>query len=136
MTIISSATETRAAISTRTDGPKQLGQDAFLRLLIAQLQHQDPLKPTTNEAFIAQLAQFAALEQTTKIASIFEDLASQGTQRGLFDLVPLIGRLVVANVGGSPLEATVTGVGWQDGQAVVMLGDGSTVLPSDIVNVK
>jgi flagellar basal-body rod modification protein FlgD len=39
------------------------GRDTFLRLLVAQLEHQDPLKPMENADFTAQLAQFSMLEQ-------------------------------------------------------------------------
>jgi len=39
------------------------GRDTFLRLLVAQLEHQDPLKPMENSDFTAQLAQFSMLEQ-------------------------------------------------------------------------
>ena len=40
-----------------------LGSDAFLKLLVTQLQHQDPLQPQADGAFLAQLAQFSSLEQ-------------------------------------------------------------------------
>lgn len=42
-----------------------LGQDAFMKLLITQLQHQDPTAPQDDSAFIAQLAQFSSLEKLT-----------------------------------------------------------------------
>ncbi|MBI4477465.1 MAG: hypothetical protein HY654_09845 [Acidobacteria bacterium] len=45
-----------------------LGRDAFLRLLVTQLQHQDPTRPQADGEFLAQLAQFSALEKLTDIA--------------------------------------------------------------------
>jgi flagellar basal-body rod modification protein FlgD len=50
-----------------TTGTDNLGKDAFLRLLTTQLQHQDPTNPVRNEDFVAQLAQFASLEQLTGV---------------------------------------------------------------------
>ena len=40
-----------------------LDRDAFLKLLVAQLSHQDPLKPMEGTEFVTQLAQFTAVEQ-------------------------------------------------------------------------
>ena len=53
-----------------------LGQDAFLRLLITQLEHQDPLQPKDDAEFLAQLAQFSALEQLTQINDSIKALSN------------------------------------------------------------
>jgi len=72
-----------------------LGPDVFLRLLVTQLQSQDPTNPAQNEDFVAQLAQFTTLEQTTSTNELLEQLIGQNVQRTQFDLVNLIGRTVV-----------------------------------------
>ena len=41
----------------------ELGRDAFLELMVAQLNNQNPLEPTDNQAFVAQLAQFSTVEE-------------------------------------------------------------------------
>jgi flagellar basal-body rod modification protein FlgD len=51
-------------LTPRTDA---LGRDAFLRLLVTQMQHQDPLEPQENGEFLAQLAQFTSLESLQDI---------------------------------------------------------------------
>jgi flagellar basal-body rod modification protein FlgD len=55
---------------------RSLGKDAFLKLLVTQLQHQDPTKPQDDAQFIAQLAQFSSLEQLTEIAKGVETLVA------------------------------------------------------------
>jgi flagellar basal-body rod modification protein FlgD len=60
------------ATSPRTDG---LGRDAFLKLLVTQLQHQDPTQPQADGEFLAQLAQFSSLEQLTTIQTTLADIA-------------------------------------------------------------
>ena len=74
-----------------------LGSDVFLRLLVTQLQSQDPTNPVENEDFVAQLAQFTTLEQATNTNELLNTLIGQNTQRTQFDLVNLLGHDVVTN---------------------------------------
>lgn len=63
-------TATSAATSGLPQGAtRDIGQDAFLKLLVAQLQNQDPTKPQDNGEFIAQLATFSSLEKLTEISN-------------------------------------------------------------------
>jgi flagellar basal-body rod modification protein FlgD len=75
-------------------GNGAMGQEAFLKLLVAQLQNQDPLNPQDNYEFVAQLAQFSSLEQTIGINDRLDQLAlqSQGLQNT--ETVSLVGKEV------------------------------------------
>lgn len=53
----------------------EMGKDAFLQLLVAQMKYQDPLDPQDNSSFVAELAQFSALEQMTNVADNLEALS-------------------------------------------------------------
>jgi flagellar basal-body rod modification protein FlgD len=60
-----------------TTAPKGLGQDAFLKLLITQLENQDPTQPKEDTEFISQLAVFTQLEKLTEIAASVKLLTEQ-----------------------------------------------------------
>lgn len=51
-----------------------LGQDAYFKLLMTQIQHQDPTSPMDNEQMIAQMAQFSIVEQSAKTAEGMDEL--------------------------------------------------------------
>ena len=69
----------------------QLGQNDFLKLMIAQLQAQDPLQPANTNEYVSELAQFTQVEQTTNLANASE----------LSSAVQLIGRTVNYSGGGA-----------------------------------
>ncbi len=72
----------------------EMGKDEFLKLLVAQLENQDPTAPQENGEFISQLAQFSSLEESQKLSAGFDKLAStfQSTQH--LQATSLVGRPV------------------------------------------
>ena len=87
-----------------------IGQEDFLRILLTQLRFQDPLKPVDNQQFVAQLAQFSALEinrqQSEKVDSLLQ-INATGQAMGL------IGRQVELRSG---VVGEVTTANYQDGE--------------------
>ena len=103
------STSASTASSTTTDsGTSSLGMDAFLQLLVTQLQYQDPLDPMDDKEFVAELAQFSSLEQLTEINSGIEGLTSIGQEQQLIGAVNFIGKTI---------EATGTAVSLTEGEA-------------------
>ena len=76
---VNSVGQTTAFSTTTTQSSpatKSMGQDAFLKLLTTQLAHQDPTKPQADGEFIAQLAQFSALEQLTQMQATLQKIGT------------------------------------------------------------
>ncbi len=73
-----------------------LGKDDFLRLLVTQLQNQDPLNPTDNTQFVAQLAQFSSLEGITNLNKSMDGISSGMSSLMNSNSANLIGRSVKA----------------------------------------
>lgn len=101
-----------------------IGRDAFMKLLLAQLRYQDPLKPMDDTDFIAQLAQLNTLEQLERLNESFEGfMEQQNLMRG----AELIGRTVSAMMeGGGTVEGIVSAVKVRYGE-VILVVDGTEV---------
>jgi flagellar basal-body rod modification protein FlgD len=76
-----------------------LGKDDFLRLLVAQIRHQNPLNPLSNDQFITQTATFTSLEELQRIRQSLEANAGAGAASGVAAATALIGRSVTATAG-------------------------------------
>ena len=91
----SAAGKTGSATSSTTAEPVnpngELGKNDFLKLMIAQLQAQNPLEPSNGTEYISELAQFSQLEQTTNIAQASSQSA---TAQRVAQAVALIGHTV------------------------------------------
>lgn len=91
-----------------------LGKDAFLQLLVAEMQNQDPLEPSSNTDYIAQLATFSQVEELQNVSN-----SMQQSQAG-----NLVGKVVIMTTKNAAGE-----VGYVDGTVErVVNKDGKTFL--------
>ncbi|PYE52196.1 flagellar hook capping protein [Paenibacillus barcinonensis] len=73
--------------ATTNPATKELGKDQFLKILITQLQNQDPMQPMEDKEFIAQMAQFSSVEQLVNISSQLKTLnQSLGAVSGMIGM--------------------------------------------------
>lgn len=106
---VNSTTAAASDLSKAFGTDKTLGRDAFLKLLVAQLKNQDPLKPQDNSQFVAELAQFSNLEQAMGVNDRLDAmmLQNQGMQNS--NVVAMVGS--VATVRGSMITTDGSGIG-------------------------
>lgn len=125
---VNSVTSTSRAASTAADeqaplaNKKQvLGQEDFLKLLAVQFQSQDPMKPMEDTAFIAQMAQFSALDQSS---TLVQQMTQLRANQDIVTANSYIGRQVTLDAGNDQLvTGEVTGVDLSDGTPRLIVGD-------------
>lgn len=116
---ISQATTASTGTSSAKDTKDAvMGKEDFLKLLVTQLQNQDPLNPDNPTEFTAQLAQFSSLEQLFSLNKSMDNLATSNANSDKFSTLGTIGKQVEyhsasVNFSGDPVK-----IGYQlDGQA-------------------
>ncbi|MCJ7749563.1 MAG: flagellar hook capping protein [Armatimonadetes bacterium] len=106
-----------------------LGQDAFLKLLVTQIQMQDPLEPMSTQEYVGQLAQFSSVEQ---LQSANVQLAVLQHMEGVCQALLLIGRTI--STGEEGVTGVVEGVTFAEGQPKLVVGE-EEVDPGDVTKV-
>lgn len=107
-----------------------IGIEDFLKILTAQLNNQDPLKPVDNQEFVAQIAQFANLEQSRQVNLKLDSLVNTASVQP----ANLIGKLaVIQGSDGNLITGTVTEVSYQGGVPLLRL---STSSGQEIANIQ
>jgi flagellar basal-body rod modification protein FlgD len=108
---------------------KMLGQDDFLKLLVAQMTSQDPLNPKADLDSIAQMAQFSALEQTKVLQS---EIAALRNDQRVLQANALLGQTVSLKTDAGDLATgVVSAVQFQSGTPMLIVNG----LPFDLSQV-
>ena len=88
---VTSTTAASGATSTATTNRGAMDKDGFMKLLVAQLKHQDPTAPTDMNGMTAQMTQFSMLEQMTNLAKSGE---ATSTSLARTEALELLGKTV------------------------------------------
>lgn len=112
-TIPASYASLQATANSSSRVPAQtLGQEDFLKLLVAKMSHQDPLNPQEDTEFISQMAQFSSLEQTKDMYQSMQVLQANS----------LLGRTVEVEAETEDVTGTVSAVIVEAGKPKVIVG--------------
>jgi flagellar basal-body rod modification protein FlgD len=131
---------TDQALSKASEQDRSLDKTAFLKLLVAQMKNQDPLKPLENSEFVAQLAQFSNLEQVMGINSRLDQLSLQSQGMQNTQIAQMVGSSVTVNGSQVTLDGSGSGaaIGFELGspsaQTTVKIldGEGNVIRNMDI----
>lgn len=110
--------------------PEILGKDDFLRILLTQLQNQDPISPIEDREFIAQLAQFSSLEQMTNLSKEFSSLSQSINATQLYQL---LGKQVQIQTSNQSIDGVVSSI-TTGGNPQIEVG-GNYYDPADIIKI-
>lgn len=131
--------------ANRKTGSDMLGKDDFLKILMTQLQNQDPLNPMEDKDFIAQMATFSSLEQMTNMNKSLEAFVAMQQQSQLISYNQFVGKEVtwhkLSSAEDSQTPVIEEGAGkiksiqFKDGNVTFILEDGTKLEPANISQV-
>src|SRR3954469_20945622 len=113
--------------------PQTLGKDDFLKLLVGQLQHQDPMAPSDDQQWIGQMAAFSQLEQVSNMAETTQKIVDTLNMNGTLSLIGHTvtylddagaahsGGVDTGDVAGGTASLTVAGVAGIDAGSVTQV---------------
>ena len=111
-----------------------IAQEDFLRILLAQLRFQDPLKPVDNQQFVAQLAQFSALEISRQQSEKIDQLL---TLQSADQAVALIGKNIeMRTAQGGSTTGVVNAISFRTGEPrLTVTSNGTTLIDVRLADV-
>lgn len=121
-----------------------LGQDAFLKILMTQLQNQDPSNPMEDKEFISQMANFSSLEQMTQMNKTLTSFIEMQQDSHFLSHSQLIDKNIkweqtVADAKGETMirvnESLVKAVSFQNGKTKLVLDDGEMINTEQVIHI-
>ena len=106
-----------------------VSQEDFFKILVTQLQFQDPLKPIDNQAFIAQIAQFTSLEQSRQANDRIDALASI---QAVTQTIGLLGKTVEIETATGAQVGAVNTVRFQGNQPLLTVTTSTGAVLTDV----
>jgi flagellar basal-body rod modification protein FlgD len=122
---------------SRATNSKTSDKDMFLKLLLAQMKYQDPMKPTDSAQYLSQMAQFTTVE---KLETMVTNTGSLLTASQMQSALGMVGATVEYGVGDKKGAGVVTGITMIDGSPQLLVTGAdqkvTKVVLSDLTNVK
>jgi flagellar basal-body rod modification protein FlgD len=127
----------------KNSGSDILGKDDFLKILMTQLQNQDPLNPMQDKDFIAQMATFSTLEQITNMGKSIDRFVQAEQQNKMISYSQFVGKEItwhkIDEKDGQEIVKEGTGkvasVQFKENDVVFILEDGTKLEPGNITQL-
>ena len=113
--------------TSKTEEKRDTGynKDMFLQLLVAEMQYQDPLQPSDNSQYVAQLASFTQVEAMQTLQDNMETMQSNS----------IVGKIVALNINGQEIAGKVDFVQKDDKKGMMVSIEGELYEMSNMVSV-
>ena len=123
------ATDSKPAGSSKL----ALKTEDFIKMMITQLQHQDPMEPAKNEQLLAQMSQIGQLQSSTQLQ---DSLKGMMLQNQIGSSAQLIGKTVTGlDAADDPVEGMVNSVRVVEGNVTLELDNGKTLSMSKVTSI-
>ncbi|MEH7440952.1 flagellar hook assembly protein FlgD [Bacillus sp. JJ1122] len=127
----------------KSSGSDVLGKDDFLKILMTQLQNQDPLNPMQDKDFVAQMATFSTLEQITNMGKSIDRFVQAEEQNRMISYSQFAGKEItwhkIEEQNGQEIVKEGTGkvasVQFKENDVLFILEDGTTLEPGNISQI-
>lgn len=110
-----------------------LKTEDFIKMMITQLQNQDPTEPVKNEELLAQMSQISQLQSSTTLTTTLQGLALQNQ---IGSASSLIGKVVKGiDPHGDPVDGLVNSIKVVDNQVQLQLDNGKSLMLSNVSEI-